>query len=70
LQAKSDKRVWGTRNPQEGKGDKGLIKGANSRGLKPRNKIILFISHKIYDIIYPKFLSMGNKLPSGVKDIS
>jgi hypothetical protein len=62
LQTKSYKRVWGARTPQEGK-------EAKSRGLKPRNKIILFL-HKIYDIIYPKFLSEGSEVLSGVKGIS
>jgi hypothetical protein len=41
----------GARNPQEGKGDKGLRKIDKSRGIKPRNKIILFLSPKYCDII-------------------
>jgi hypothetical protein len=42
-------------------------KGAKSRGIKPRNKIILFLSPKSSVMIYPKFLREGNELPSGGK---
>jgi len=50
--------------------EKGLRKGAKSRGLKPRIKIILFLSLKSYIIFFPKFLSGRNELPSGGQDSS